>query len=81
MSADGYHQLRIQVHGITWHVYGNKGTLNTSIEEWDEWIKDVSREENALLTVYGITNTVDRASQTFVCKMESIEAMDIYAYS
>lgn len=48
-----------------------------AIEDWIRWIDDPARSETTMLSVNGITNTIDRAEQFLTCKMEDIQAMDI----
>ena len=51
--------------------------MKMAIEEWLKWVNDPARTDTAMLSVNGMTNTIDRAEQFFTCKMEDIQAMDI----
>jgi hypothetical protein len=62
-------------------MYGTEEVLKVAIDEWIEWVANPARENDVLLTINGLSNTVDRAETTNIFKMEEIQVMSMYRYS
>ena len=51
--------------------------MKMAIEEWLKWVDDPARTDTAMLSIHGMTNSIDRAEAFFTCKMEDIQVMDV----
>ena len=81
MSEQSYYCLSIQVSGSAWSAYGTEQILRSAIDEWTEWCANPASENDTLLTIHGLTNTIDRSECVMVFKMEDVQAMSICRYS
>lgn len=81
MNGVSYYCSQIQVSGSIWTMYGTEEVLKVAIDEWIEWVANPARENDVLLTINGLSNTVDRAETTNIFKMEEIQVMSMYRYS
>ncbi len=80
MNGASYYCSQIQVSGSIWTIYGTEEILRTAINEWAEWVANPARENDVLLTINGLSNTVDRAETINIFKMEEIQVMSVYRY-
>lgn len=77
MNQNSYYILTVTFTETNQYVYGLEETLQAAIDEWKEWNENPARNENTLLEIHAITNTIDRAAQHIIIKMELIQSMNI----
>lgn len=76
-----WYNLQILVAGQLWSVFGERPSLQDAMREWREWTEDPAADDDDVLVLTGVSNTVDRADKKIVVKMRDISAMDLTYYS